>query len=157
MSRVGKLINIAVLITFVLASGTASAEIFKWVDGNGKVHYSDRKTDSSAEKLNVTTGTTSLGQSSQDVEQRMMQQKKFLNYLQSERLDRKEKRAKEENQKAKLRKYCATLQDQLKSYTEDHVNWYDFDEETGERRYLSDSELEKLKQDLRAEIKSSCS
>ena len=157
MSRVGKLIYTSALIVFVLMSGAAYADVFKWVDANGKVHYSDRKTNASAEKLNITTGTTSLGQSSQDVEQRMMQQKKYLNYLQSERLDRKEKRAEEEKQKAKHKKYCATLRDQLKSYTEDHVNWYDLDDETGERRYLSDGELEKLKQDLRAEIKSSCS
>lgn len=157
MSRVGRLICKVVLISFVALNGAAYAEVFKWVDANGKVHYSDRKIDASAVELNVSTGAASLGQSSQNVEQRLMQQKKYLNYLQSERLERKEKRAEIEQQKAKQKKYCASLQDQLRSYIEENVRWYELNEESGERSFISDDVLEKRKQELRAEINTSCS
>ena len=157
MSRIGKLISKVVLINFVALNGAAYAEVFKWVDANGKVHYSDRKNDASAVELNVSTGAASLGQSSQNVEQRLMQQKKYLNYLESERLERKEKRAKVEQQKAKQKKYCTSLQDQLRSYIEENVRWYELNEESGERSFISDDDLEKRKQELRAEINISCS
>lgn len=157
MSKVGRLICRIVLISFVVLNGAAFAEVFKWVDEYGKVHYSDRKIDASAVELNVSTGAASLGQSSQDVEQRLMQQKKYLNYLQSERLERKEKRVELEQQKAKQKKYCASLQDRLKSYIEENVRWYELNKESGERTFISDAELEKRKQELQAEINSSCS
>ena len=66
MSRVG-LTTIAIL-GFALLSGTAQAEIFKWVDANGKVHYSDRKMAIQAQKLNVKTGAATIGQNAKDVE-----------------------------------------------------------------------------------------
>ena len=156
-TSVGKIICSSFFISLLFISGNASAEIYKWVDANGKVHYSDRKVDAAAIKLNTSTGATTLGQSSQDVEQRLMQQKKYLNYLSTERAERQEKRQALEQQKAKQKKYCAAIQDQLRSYTEEHTRWYELDEQTGERQYISDAELESRKQELQAEIKSSCS
>lgn len=141
MTRVGKLICAITFISFAVISGNATAEIYKWVDANGKVHYSDRKVDAKAVTLDVSTGTSSLGDTEQDVEQRLMQQNKYLNYLTSERIERQEKRAEAEKQKSKQKKYCSSLQDQLKSYTEDHVSWYELNEETGERQYISDADL----------------
>lgn len=37
----------------LLAPALASAEVYKWVDENGQVHYSDRATAASADKVNV--------------------------------------------------------------------------------------------------------
>ena len=157
MTRVGKIICSSIFISFLLISSNASAEIYKWVDANGKVHYSDRKVDAAAVKLDVSTGATSIGKSSQDVEQRLMQQKKYLNYLSTERVERQEERHALEQEKAKQKKYCAAIKDQLRNYTEVHARWYELDEQTGERKYISDAELETRKQELQAEIKSSCS
>ncbi len=155
MSRVG-LITI-VILGFALLSGTAQAEIFKWVDANGKVHYSDRKMNTQAQKLNVNTGSTSIGQSSTDIEQRLMHQKKYVNYLQSERLERQEKRQEAKAAEDKKKKLCATLQDQLKSYNEGNYRWYELDDATGERTYISDDQLEAKRVELQSEIKSNCS
>ena len=82
MNRV-RVVGIA-LIGFILLSGAAHAEIFKWVDANGKVHFSDRKISSQAQKVNVKTGAKTLGQNNVDsnngqdnqtAEQRLLQQK----------------------------------------------------------------------------------
>ena len=56
MIRVGSLICAITCFGFSLLSGNVFAEVYKWVDANGKVHYSDRKVDSAAVKLNVSTG-----------------------------------------------------------------------------------------------------
>lgn len=91
MSRVGKCITYVALVGVVVLIGVANTEVFKWTDANGKVHYSDRKMDSSAVNLNVTTGAASLGESEYGVAQRLMEQKKYLSYLASERLERRRK------------------------------------------------------------------
>ena len=157
MSGIGNLLCGVMLIGIAGLNGVAYAEVFKWVDANGKVHYSDHKTDASAEQLNVTTEASAIEQSDQGVEQRLMQQQKYLNYLQSERLKRQEKREELKQQKAQKKQYCSSLQDQLRNYEEGRVRWYELDKQSGERNFISDDVLEKRKQELRAEIKSSCS
>ena len=146
-----------ILLGMIILSGIAHAEVFKWVDANGKVHYSDRKMTTQAQKLNVKTGAKSVGQNTKDVEQRLMQQKKYVNYLQAERLERQEKRQEAKAAEDKKKKVCAALRDQLKSYTQGNYRWYELDEASGERNYISDDGLEAKKVELRTEIKSNCS
>ena len=71
-----------------------------------------------------------------------MQQKKYVNFLQSERLERQELRQEAKAAEDKKKKLCATLRDQLKSYNQGHYRWYELDEATGERAYISDVQLE---------------
>ena len=157
MNNIFKLIIGAILISFAISMGTANAEIFKWVDADGKVHYSDRKVNSNAEKLDVSTGQTTIGSSNSDINQRLANQNKYLNYLQSERLERKEQRDAIKEKKAQQKKYCASLKDQLRSFTEERTRWYELDDITGERRYISAAELDQRKQELSAKINANCS
>lgn len=48
-------IQVLVMLTaaVLLQAGQASAEIYKWVDENGQVHYSDRATAPAADKVTV--------------------------------------------------------------------------------------------------------
>jgi len=164
MKRIG-VVGIA-LLGFILLSGAAHAEIFKWVDANGKVHFSDRKISSQAQKVNVKTGAKTLGQNNagsnigqdnQSAEQRLLQQQKYVNFLTSERLERQEKRQEAQQEKDKKRKLCAAMQDQLKGYTHGNYRWYELNEDSGERQFLADDQIEAKKQELQAEIKSNCS
>ena len=166
MSKVG-VITLA-LLGFVLMSGVAHAEIFKWVDENGKVHFSDRKTSPKAQTVNVKTGAKTLGQNDgQDVDQNasndqspeeyLLNQKKYVNFLTSERLERQEKRQAAQQEKDKKRKLCAAMQDKLKGFTDGNIRWYELDEKTGERVFASDDQINIRKQELQSEIKSNCS
>lgn len=155
MKRVG--VGVFLLLGMIILSATAHAEIFKWVDANGKVHYSDRKMTTQAQTLNVKTGATTIGQNTDDVEQRLVQQKKYVNFLQSERLERQEKRQEVKAAEDKKKKLCATLNDQLKSYTQGRYRWYELDEVTGERVFINDDQIEAKKAELQTEIKSNCS
>ena len=155
MKRVG--VGVFLLLGMIILSGTAHAEIFKWVDANGKVHYSDRKMTTQAQTLNVKTGATTIGQNTDDVEQRLVQQKKYVNFLQSERIERQEKRQEVKAAEDKKKKLCATLNDQLKSYTQGRYRWYELDEVTGERVFITDDQIEAKKAELQTEIKSNCS
>lgn len=169
-----------VLLGLVSLSGAAQAEIFKWVDADGKVHFSDRKISSEAQKINVKTGTESSSKNQasknqdstadnnavnnattteddQSVEQRLLQQKKYVNFLASERIERKEKRQQAKQEKDKKIKLCNAMQDQLNGYTQGNYRWYELNEETGERTFLEDDKIEAKKQQLQSDIKSNCS
>jgi hypothetical protein len=147
----------AALLGFILMSGAAHAEIFKWVDANSKVHFSDRKISSQAQKVKVKTRAKTLGQDNQGVEQRLVQQQIYVNYLQSERIERQEKCEEAQQGEDKKRKLCAAMQDKLKSYSQGNYRWYELDEKSGERQYLSDDQIEVKRQALQADIKSNCS
>ena len=169
MNRVG--VVGAALLGFILMSGAAHAEIFKWVDADGKVHFSDRKISSQAQKVNVKTGAKTLSQNNvvsnniasngaqdnQSAEQRLLQQKKYVNFLTSERIERKEKRQQAQQEKDKKIKLCNAMQDQLNGYTHGNYRWYELDEKTGERTFLADDKIEAKKQELQSDIKSNCS
>ncbi len=167
MKRIAK--AVLVLLGLIILSSTAQAEIFKWVDADGKVHFSDRKISSQAQKVNIKTGAKTLGQNdngndvnnnvvqgSQSVEQRLLEQKKYVNYLTSERLERQEKRQQAQQEKDKKQKLCNAMQDQLNGYTQGNYRWYELDEETGERIYTSDDQIEARKLELQSDIKSNC-
>lgn len=44
-------INIILLIVFIFATSTLRADVYKWVDENGNVHYSDKSTNQKTEKI----------------------------------------------------------------------------------------------------------
>jgi hypothetical protein len=77
--------------------------------------------------------------------------------LQSERIERQEKRQAVQQQEDKKKKLCAAMKDQLKGYTEGGYRWYELDETSGERKFLSDDQLDAKKKELQIEIKSNCS
>lgn len=172
MNRVA--ITILVLLGMIFLS-TAQAEIFKWVDADGKVHFSDRKVNAQAQKVNVKTGTESSSENNvadnniannatsnvdgddQSAEQRLLEQKKYVNFLAAERIERKQKRQQAKQEKAKQTKLCNAMQDQLSGYTQGNYRWYELNEETGERTFLADDEIEAKKQQLQSDIKSNCS
>ena len=154
INRVG-IITMALLA--ILFSSAANAEIFKWVDANGKVHYSDQKFNPAAQTVNVKTGSKTLAHAEQSVEERLMQQQKYVNFLQSERVERQEKRQEAKQEEDKKRKLCVAMQDQLNGYTQGNYRWYELDEKTGERKFLADDKIEAKKQQLQSDLKSNCS
>ena len=136
----------------------AYGEVYKWVDENGKVHYSDRKIDSSAKKLSISKGASTLGEGKNaDSNARQEQRDRLLNSYEADRIERKEKRELEKQQKEQRNKYCTALKDQLRSFEEDHAIWYDLDEKSGERKYITDDDLQSRIGELRKEINSNCS
>jgi len=154
-----KSVGISLLVFFVIVfSNAASAEIFKWVDANGKVHFSDRKISPAAQVVNVKTGTETISHKEQSVEERLMKQQKYVNFLQSERVERKEKREEAQQEEDKKRKLCAAIKDQLAGYTQTKYRWYELDEKSGERKYLSKEQISAKKKQLESEIrKANCS
>lgn len=154
--------NIKIFITLILSSfyiltSISNAEVYKWVDENGKVHFSDKKIQPTAEEVEIKSNNSSLNQlPPQNPSNQTNSKQKYLDFLESERQEKQEQKEKKKQQAAKQKRYCTNLKDQLQSYEEDRSLWYDLDEETGKRNYISDDDLQKRINELREEINSRC-
>ena len=150
--------SIVLLLVLGLACGTAYAEIYKWVDENGKVHYTQTPPGNSAEKMDIkeqeTTTTTVPGQQNQSPSS-LENQKKYSDYLEQERLERKEKREQKKQEKAEARSKCHSVRAQLGDMEQGGILYYELDE-NGERKFVADQRIETRKNKLRDYLRKNC-
>ena len=138
-------------------AGISHSEIYKWVDENGKVHYSQTPPDQSAEKMDIEPSEES-GTTPYQVEQNpssVDSQKKYSDYLEQERLDRKEKRAQKKKEKEEARSKCNGVRAQLSDMEQGGILYYELDKD-GERQFVSDDRVEARKNNLRDYLKRNC-
>ncbi len=141
-------------LLLLLSLPMAQAEIYKWVDDKGQVHYSEKppKEKRSATEIRIRTYTPHAPLISP--EQRKQQRDNLLRAFQEERQIRNEAKEKKEQKAAKNRNNCIHARDRLKSFERARV-LYDLDEQ-GERVYLSDAQRKRTEDNLRAQIKKWC-
>ncbi|MCG6932783.1 MAG: DUF4124 domain-containing protein [Gallionella sp.] len=138
------------LILLILASANSFAEVNKWVDGQGRVHYSDQPPppDARAEALRSTSvaasGVAGTG------EQTFVQQEAALKKSQlAQQKDAAQAAAKQANADA-LKSNCEAAQQNLRSL-QSGARIMDVNA-SGERYYLDDSQrqqrIDKVQQDI---------
>ena len=149
--------QIAILLMLVCVSGNAYSEIYKWVDENGKVHYTQTPPGKSAEKMDIKhhddAGTEPNKQN--QFPSTLENQKKYSDYLEQERLERKEKREQKKQEKAEARSKCHGVRAQLGDMEQGGILYYELDE-NGERKFVSDQRVEARKNKLREYLKRNC-
>ena len=137
-----------------LWSGPASGAIYKWVDENGKVHYSDQPPpEESSEELDIESDSSSTTPSLTDEEHRQKQQR-LLDAYAKERADKKAERAKVAEEDEKLRVWCARAKDELRLMKQAGY-LYDYDE-SGQKIIYSKEKRESATRAYAAEIEEKC-
>lgn len=138
-------------IFFGLVTLSASAEIYKWTDENGRVHYSDKKpnADKDAKKIKVSTGIGSSGNSnnssSTDPEPNTPEKEQALQ-------EKAENLSKNQGQKASKEK-CDAVRENISKMTEGarlRIN------ENGQMRFLSPEEIADKRKSYQAFIDENC-
>jgi len=127
------------LILFTCLSVSAYAEVYKWVDADGKVHYGDRPNSSGAREIKVETAP-SPSAGSKDTINNQKAIDSWLKAREVERQQNKKKQAELRKEQAVQKRQCAELRNELSDLERGGVVWYDLDE-TGKRRYYSDKEI----------------
>ncbi|MDH5629955.1 MAG: DUF4124 domain-containing protein [Gammaproteobacteria bacterium] len=149
------LLMTGILVTQLPAISYAKEQpkIYKWVDENGKVHYSDKPVNDKAETVNIDTKQPDP-QSQQKAQQRAIQQKeKALTQLDGEAGKKRVQQRQEQKQKkveqdcAKAREGLATLQEQVRIYSYD---------DNGKPVFMSDEERAEEIKRLKIGIKENC-
>lgn len=140
----------------LMFSVLASAEVYRWVDADGRVHFSDRAPASSdnVETLLLPEVEAEPGQDDTTLEQSLARQKRLVQILEEERLERETKKAEAARKAEDKEIYCARLAEEvqhLDRYT--HVFRSNPD---GSREYLSEQEMADFKARKKAQLQEQC-
>ena len=138
------------MVLLLTGSGWVRAELYRWVDENGQVHFGDQARDASTHAIKPRSGQ-SIAASGQ---QRMQKTRKLLNAYRIERQQMREQKAKEQAQAEKRKRECLRARDDLRRYT-DYGNIYRLGE-NGKRQYLSEQERAALLQRSTDAVKHWC-
>lgn len=140
------------LITLLLFfSVFANADIYKWTDENGKVHYGDKPTTSS-KQLNISEEKSTSSTSSDETREERRQ--RITDAMTDDRLERDKKKAEAKKKKTDKNRLCVQAKDRLKNYKK-ASRLYNLDKE-GNRNALSDASRKKATSDLEKEIRKNC-
>ena len=119
-------------------TGTAApayAEVYRWVDEHGNVHFGDRPPGEQAEAVELDERALNVQEVSGE---RLEQQKKILDAYAEERRVRKEQAEQAAAQAAERRQACHEVRDQLRQMRDGGFVWYELDTD-GERVYLDET------------------
>jgi Domain of unknown function (DUF4124) len=160
MSRKSILTNIAGSLLALLACGVAVADVYKWVDKDGKIQYSDqppiggdakkmKRKSIDAPSTAAPTSTSSAKPAATAADQELEYRKRKAEKEEAE----KKQQGEAENAK-KNKEYCSGLKGDLRSHT-DGTRLYRHNEK-GERVFMDEKEHAKSKRDLEERIAKEC-
>jgi len=142
---------IAVLLVGALPVSAAAADIYKWIDADGKVHYGDHAPDRNAHKLEIDSAAAPADPGR---EARRKKQQRLLDALEKEHRDLEAKRAKEKEDAARREKNCLAAKDKLRSVQ--NASYLYVLGKDGRRRIISDAERTKVTTRWKEAVKQWC-
>lgn len=154
--------GVALLVSALLLPAYANADIYKWVDAQGQVHFADAapksanattllKEDVDAKPALETTSASPTDISSQSLLER---QQRFARQLEQERMQREAKLAKEKQQQEKYDLACQRAKNRLDHFKS--VNRFYRENQDGTVRYLSDKEGDTFRREAQAAYNKHC-
>lgn len=143
------------ILSLLLASAPAGAEIVKWVDSQGRVHYSDQPPPAAKgqQQMNIKNQPGSLGGTSATQKSTAEQEQDFRK-RQMDAADAEKKAAEDKKQAEIAKQNCASARGNLKSLQEG-VRLTKYNEQ-GERVFLDDAERAKAMEDAQRAVKDWC-
>ncbi len=136
------------------------AQIYKWVDENGKVHYSDKPPahleEDQTESITIEESKQkSANQNQLSAQERVKQANKWLDSQRQTQLQKDKEKATERKQLEKRQKECDRMKKEQMAYQRSNVIWDVNDK--GETVYLNEQEREKLLNDMQQVVTTACS
>ncbi len=126
------------------------ADIYKWTDERGRIHYGDRPTAAGAEPLTVHTRPPDDHRLPGRIEKR----DRLLQVLAEERREREEATLREQEARAEREARCEKARRRMQSYT--HARQLYEQDEAGNRRVLTDMEHEHARAEARELVRQWC-
>lgn len=142
---------VIVLMTSVTAN---AAEIYRWTDERGQVHYGERPPDDRAQSMDIPTGSTSAPRLQADEAARRARQQRLLEAYEYERARKAERAAQAASKASQLAVQCERLRNQWRRLNYGGPVY--FQGEDGERRYLDEQQRAAEKNRLRPAYREAC-
>ena len=144
--------RLAAVLALALASAFASAEVFKWVDANGDVHYGDRPPAAGVDSRSMPPPPAPAEDA--DHEQRSLKQRRLLEAFEAERAERDRAETQAAAARAERAQKCERARRQLAGL--ERANIVYTTDESGARAYMSDGERRQATANARIWIDRNC-
>ncbi len=152
--RAGYHLGLVICFCLVLP---VEAEVYKWTDEHGRVHFSDKppSKDAPAYQLRApaSAGNTSSQESLTDAARRA-RQKKLSDSLEADRQEKLQAEAKRKQQQAKREHNCKVARAELTANKRANLI-YDYDQQ-GNRVYYSEAKKQRYLESIHAEVRKWC-
>ena len=133
--------------------GPASADVYKWVDDQGRVHYGDRPPEPNTEPLPLQPATVPA-QPAPSEDARRKSRQRLLDVYWEERQQKQADAQRQRRQKAERQEKCQQTQ---RRYARFNGAGGIYQKNTkGSREYLERDERERFMQELKAEVERRC-
>lgn len=126
--------RLSAMLLLTLASAFASADVYKWLDANGDVHYGDRPPATGADSRSITLPPAPTKDS--DHERRSLLQHRLLEAIDAERAERDEAEVAAAAARREHTQRCEQGRRDLARFERANVIYST--DENGARTYLSD-------------------
>ncbi len=141
----------SIIIFFLFCLSNANAEVYKWIDENGKVVYGDKPASSDAEQIKIKKTPV------QDplVQERYEKQNKLLEIMKQERDEKNALIKEEKERKDEQKRLCANARQELKKNKEASFLYEDTDDPNNPRIW-TDEERKAEEKKYEDYIKKNC-
>jgi hypothetical protein len=143
---------ISLLIGLSLVTPYLQAEVYRWVDDKGRVHYSDRPVTGESTAIKIREGEATTAPAEQD--ERQLKMRRMLDVYAEERAEKQEAKQKQKAERQQRKQNCARAKDRYNSHLR-ASGIYTLGNQ-GERQFLSNDERTKHMKKLKAEIARWC-
>ena len=141
--------KIVLVVCLISAVSLQAADVYKIIDENGRVKFTQFPPYKDAEKLKLDNSDKNQVRNDNNNSSKSSRERqdKYSDYLQSERLERKDKRIQAKKEKAERVSKCHVIRAELEDMNQGGTLYYDLDED-GERVYIDESRVEEKKKRL---------
>ncbi len=145
-----------IVATSILTASGVNAEVYKWTDENGKIHYSDKPLDTKSQKVQIKNQPSKEQVLEAKRRQRSIitHQRKVQEIANDEAKDKKRMADKLDAEEKKRLAFCANATSQIRLMGRGHVTYTK--SEDGSRTYLSDKDKNESIAKLKEEMKKRC-
>lgn len=138
-----------VFLCLLLLPGLAAAEIYRWTDANGQVHFGQRPAAAGAQQIEVRPQVVERDPLTRDREERA---KRFYDARREEQAQASQAAAERQGKRAEE---CRGLRNKLASIPEGRS--YYREDAGGQRSYYSDEQVDTARQQLQSRLADRCS
>lgn len=150
-----------VIVVVAMLAVPAQAELYKWTDAEGRVHFTDKKPDK-ANKVETLQAPRVTGPGGRQAESApaaensgdvLQRQKRMADILTQEREQQEQASVRKRNEDALRKRKCMEMQDYRRNV--DGARLYDIDEK-GERVFMDDARHTQHMRELDQAIRANC-
>ena len=126
--------RLSAILVLILASATAPAEVYKWLDADGKVHYGDRPPATGTDSQSLTLPPAPTRDA--DDERRSLLRSRLLEAIDAERTEKVQAEREAAAARQKQAQMCARARSDLARF--ERANIIYTNDPSGARIYMSD-------------------